>query len=361
MVDTEQGSGENTNRRGTATDILAGAREDSTEVVVEQVREHGPNRTVSEESVDDVLDELDGESNERSEENDGEQELVGGGPTTTVADDGIDEVFEKLASKAADAPAAERSSEGEDDVGAPSGSEEVNHETGSDDAKTAAENEDYDGTDGGLAGGGPTRTVSEESVDDVLATVSGDADYATFDEVSDVDVDPDAVLPDSGSESDSRTDQNAPRSAATDQSGADLLAGVEDEHTPEEDADGLCPDEADTAVVDLLTEAAASVDRPEDGGATVNEGALSASDDRVVGSEGSGCVSGTDGSSETECSEWTDGVPESARPVEAADDDSSPPFAKTGDERTSGDAERFASARYVRSLAGWFRSLLARL
>ncbi|WP_247730541.1 hypothetical protein [Halovivax limisalsi] len=150
-----------------------------TETVVDRLRESGPRRHVSDASVDDVLESI---STPQEPETTGGFGLAGG-PTRTVSTAGIDEVFEQL----------------EASVGAPDGTESDEHDaTQPGESAGPGASSVTDGTDGpsvdrrsnrldrpsadferverdvetefgSLAGGGPTTTVSDEGVDEILA------------------------------------------------------------------------------------------------------------------------------------------------------------------------------------------------
>jgi len=264
-------------------DLLADAEEEDTAAVVERLRESGPCQHVSAESVDEVLSELDGDGSatddggagesdagveQDAEDRDGDADgeasggLVGGGPTTTVSQEGIDEVFEKLEAETPDRG---------DDV-APSGEDETLEETVSDPDPTDAASGTSSSGDGfgTLAGGGPTTTVSDESVDDVLSQVGDDGGYATFDGddapdlAAETEVDPDAVFPDDWE--------------TTGDDGGDVPEP--DEHTPAEDVDDLRPDDADDGALDLFADVAEEV----------NEGSSTAE----APAEAAGATDGTD-------------------------------------------------------------------
>ncbi len=243
-------------------DLLADAEAEDTATVVQRLRESGPHQHVSAESVDDVLAELDGdgsatddggvgrESHSESDNADSETSsgLVGGGPTTTVSQEGIDEVFEKLE--------AETPGRGDDADGI--ANDAAVDVARTDDEPTADDADPTDAQSGGsstddgfgtLAGGGPTTTVSDESVDDILSQVSDDVDYATFDGedapeiAAETEVDPDAVFPADWDTDDADEDADA--------------VPEPDEHSPDEDADDLRPD--DDAVLDLFADVAEEV------------------------------------------------------------------------------------------------------
>jgi|GEM_PF-4828866 len=278
MVDNERGTEGDADGFGGSpadddpVDLLADAEVEDTAAVVERLRESGPRQHVSAESVDDVLSELDGngsatddgdvgegdaggerdaedgdadwrESHGSSDDADSEASggLVGGGPTTTVSQEGIDEVFEKLE--------AETPDRGDD--AAPRGEGGALEETVSDadTANVQLEASSSDDEFGTLAGGGPTTTVSEEGVDDILSQVSDDVGYATFegddapDLAAETEVDPDAVFPENWetAEADEETD----------------AVPEPDEHSPNENAEDLQPD--DDAVLDLFADVADEV------------------------------------------------------------------------------------------------------
>jgi len=94
---------------------------------------------------------------------------LGGGPRKTVSTSGIDDVFDELEADAADA--SERGSPGP--ATTTSSAEDPLADWG--EPTTTAEGAE----DGGLAGGGPDRTVSETSADDILDRASGGADFET--------------------------------------------------------------------------------------------------------------------------------------------------------------------------------------
>src|SRR6056297_166665 len=178
MVDNERGFEGDADRSGGSTanddpaDLLADADAEDADAVVERLRESGPRQHVSDESVDDVLSDLDGGENAdeqdadaRDADSETSEGLVGGGPTTTVSQDGIDEVFERLEAETPNHD--DRVEASEDDASAVNGTD--------DDAVTADDPIDVQSGDsttddefGTLSGGGPTTTVSDEGVDEVL-------------------------------------------------------------------------------------------------------------------------------------------------------------------------------------------------
>src|SRR6056297_3815962 len=173
-------------RRTDSLEALLQATDRDTEEIVEALRESGPRRHVSESNVDEVLEAV---SRPQAGETDDEFALSGG-PTRTISTTGIDEVFETLEAEApplSAAPRAEATSRStvEPDASAsvsgsgsasdltdatgestarPLSGEERKGDTTLDDQQHAEST-----TVASLSGGGPQRTVSEQSVDDILS------------------------------------------------------------------------------------------------------------------------------------------------------------------------------------------------
>ncbi|WP_290810794.1 hypothetical protein [Halovivax sp.] len=180
-----------------------------TETVVERLRESGPRRHVSDSSVDDVLEEI-----ATPQKSTGEREgfALSGGPTRRVSTAGVDEVFEQLEAEAmAESPAVtEREPTGSSGGDGNRSGPRVHRSTAplADEAGETATFGDLDADDGGfgtLAGGGPTRTVSDRSVDEILELADEpDADDAPDGRAGDIETlrpaDPEAAMADLVSE-----------------------------------------------------------------------------------------------------------------------------------------------------------------
>lgn len=109
-----------------------------------------------------------------------EPEALGGGPRRTVSTSGIDDVFDQL----------EDGTEGDE------GSDGVARTTSTDDPLAGWEGPSADeDEEGHFAGGGPDRTVSRTSADDILERATGKPDFETV-AAEHGDPDPDAVLDD---------------------------------------------------------------------------------------------------------------------------------------------------------------------
>ena len=139
-----------------------------TEAVVEQLRESGPRRHVSEESVDDVLAEI---ATPQPEATERDGFALTGGPTRTISTTGIDEVFEQLEAET-EPPAPTATADGpEPDNHTHRSSAPLTAIT--DESPTFEELEAETDDDTLTLSGGPTRTVSDRSVDDILDLVDG--------------------------------------------------------------------------------------------------------------------------------------------------------------------------------------------
>jgi hypothetical protein len=136
-------------------------------------------------------------SGEQTDEGPSSEDLseIGGGPTKTVSTDGIDEVFEKLEKQALDP----------EDLARPVSRSDTEPPT----LDSAFSDDDIDEEFGTLSGGGPKRSVSSTSADDILSS-AGDGDFDSFsdDESTDhVETDPESLL-DADSDME-REDENA--------------------------------------------------------------------------------------------------------------------------------------------------------
>ncbi|WP_247003532.1 hypothetical protein [Halosolutus gelatinilyticus] len=140
---------------------------EDTETVVERLSESGTRYHVSESNVDDIV----GSTASADGDTDSESVAFGGEPSRTVSSEGIDEVFEKL-----EAEAAARE---EDPIAASPTVERRPDDWESSPFDAADRDPDFDELKreyGSLSGSAPERTISDESVDDILALVSDDAD-----------------------------------------------------------------------------------------------------------------------------------------------------------------------------------------
>ncbi|WP_049928957.1 hypothetical protein [Halopiger goleimassiliensis] len=157
---------------------LLGEMEQDTRTVVEQLRESGPRRHVSDSSVDDVFESLEMDE-EGSDDDDSE---LSGEPTRRVSTTGIDEVFEQLEAEVNDETsehgARDAGDEGDRSDAAVSRSSTPLPEVNSDRASFDEVESSVDDEFGSLAGDGPTRTVSDENVDDVLESLDEPTDGA---------------------------------------------------------------------------------------------------------------------------------------------------------------------------------------
>ncbi len=166
MVDNERGTEGDADGFGGSpadddlVDLLADAEEADTAAVVERLHESGPRRHVSAESVDDVLSELHGDGG-----------ATGGGG-------------------------------GESDAGGERGADERESHGESDDADSKAS--------GGLVGGGPTTTVSQEGIDEVFEKLEAE----TPDRSDDAGGFPDDATVDAARTDDGTTADDADRSDA---------------------------------------------------------------------------------------------------------------------------------------------------
>ncbi|WP_254864617.1 hypothetical protein [Halovivax gelatinilyticus] len=149
----------------TTLEALLESADVDTETVVDRLRESGPRRHVSEENVDDVLAEISTPADDETAGGFG----LSGGPTTTVSTTGIDEVFDQLERDAR----AEKSGSAHETVESTSASDDRYVGTLDSDRDHDFERveREVESEFGSLAGGGPTRTVSERGVDEILALV----------------------------------------------------------------------------------------------------------------------------------------------------------------------------------------------
>lgn len=162
---------------------------------------------------------------------------LGGGPRQTVSTAGIDEVFDQL----------------EDDAAASAGDEPpaASTTTSSVGGDPLADLEHADDAEGGLAGGGPDRTVSRTSADDILDRASGGTDFETVAEQAD----PDTVRDDAAEVSElAAAVADVQSDPGTEEPSVDELVSAAEESTGD-DADGVLDgDEAecDDGVLDHL-------------------------------------------------------------------------------------------------------------
>ncbi|MFC6729936.1 hypothetical protein ACFQDG_14890, partial [Natronoarchaeum mannanilyticum] len=191
--------------------------------------------------------------------------LVGGGPTTTVSQEGIDEVFEKLEAETPDR------GDDADDVAGDAARADDETITGDDQTDAPPGSSSSDDGFGTLSGGGPATTVSDEGVDEIVSQVSDDLDYATFegddapDVAAETEVDPDAVFPGDWETADADEEADA--------------VPEPDEHSPDEDAEDLRPD--DDAVLNLfadvadeVNEGSSTAETPDEAGEVTDESAV---------------------------------------------------------------------------------------
>lgn len=231
---------------GPAVDeVLASADEETAEAIEDTLTESGTRVHTADGTDEDVTKARDSG--------------VGGGPRRTVSTAGIDEVFAELEAAAPGTPM-----EGSDDM----------------DDETDSSGAPDDGPDDGLAGAGPSRTVSETSADDILQRATGNSDFEELAE-SEADADPAAVLEDADgvpdvdptqgvASSDAETD--TPPAAPAD----DGTDGAADEVPASGDGAGDARPAADSADDPPIETAETSVD--EDGRATRRSDASRADD-----------------------------------------------------------------------------------
>lgn len=186
-------------RRTDSLEALLQATDRDTEEIVEALRESGPRRHVSESSVDEVL-----ETASRPQAADDDAFALSGGPTRTISTTGIDEVFETLEAEAPPLSTAPRSEAASQSAAEPDAStsasaarstSEPTGETGESATRPLAE---MDGTQHAeattvpsLSGGGPQRTVSDQSVDDILSLLDDEEPDATESDATAADLRPD--------------------------------------------------------------------------------------------------------------------------------------------------------------------------
>lgn len=161
---------------GDSVEELLRSTDKGTEAVVEQLRESGTRRHVSGSSVDDVLAEIATPQDEASER---DGFALSGEPTRHISTAGIDEVFEQLEAEAG--PPADEGDErttldpagGEGDRSDPRVRRSPTRLVDEGGEKPTFDDVESDAEDafGSLAGGGPTRTVSDRSVDEILELV----------------------------------------------------------------------------------------------------------------------------------------------------------------------------------------------
>lgn len=161
-------------------ETLLDVAETDADTVVDRLRESGPRRHVSEASADDILESI---STPQEPGTTGGFGLAGG-PRRTVSTVGIDEVFEQLEASVeeADASADPTSADG---TGAGPASTADDAEAAADRSssqldRSAADFEtverEVESSFGSLAGGGPTRTVADAGVDEILAQVEDESE-----------------------------------------------------------------------------------------------------------------------------------------------------------------------------------------
>ncbi|MFC3959697.1 hypothetical protein [Halovivax cerinus] len=275
-------------RRSESLETLMESTDRTTEEIVEALRESGPRRHVSETNVDDVLDDL-----SRSLETDADGAFsLSGGPTRTISTTGIDEVFETLEAEAP--PLSPDTSQPEVDPSEQRAS--VTHRR-VDAARERSLDDEPTESFGSLSGGDPTRTVSDQSVDDILSLIEeGEASDVDADDPGD---DTAAALrpPDAGEQLASLLsdvdeplgDPDVPPTAGSDDPRADS-AGRE----PEDDrATGATVDRS--SAIDIET-AAAEMDSLRSPGVDPDDERTAGSDPGEPAAERDSC----DGSVETE-------------------------------------------------------------
>lgn len=138
---------------------------EDTETVVERLRESGPRYYVSESNVDDILESI----APKEDDTDADSHAFDGKPTRIVSAEGIDDVFEKLE--------AEAPSHDEEPTATSARTERRADDLESSPFARAAEEPDFEELKreyGSLSGRAPEKTISDESVDDILALVSDD-------------------------------------------------------------------------------------------------------------------------------------------------------------------------------------------
>ncbi|ELZ11002.1 hypothetical protein C479_09333 [Halovivax asiaticus JCM 14624] len=186
-------------RRTDSLEALLQATDRDTEEIVEALRESGPRRHVSESSVDEVL-----ETASRPQAADDDAFALSGGPTRTISTTGIDEVFETLESEAPPLSTASARDAASQSATEPDASTTANEsESTSEPADAAGESTtpslaEVDGqqhaeatTVASLSGGGPRRTVSEQSVDDILSLLDDEEPDTTDSDAAAADLRPD--------------------------------------------------------------------------------------------------------------------------------------------------------------------------
>ena len=169
-----------------------------TETVVERLRESGPRQHVSDASVDEILETI----ATPQEDDETDDFALSGGPKRTVSTKGIDEVFEQLeASAGADHAGTGGTATSTDDSDPPASDAETATDPAESAERTATTEpaissdeataspfgpnrshdferieDEVESDHGSLAGAGPTRTVSDRSVDEILDLVDDDPD-----------------------------------------------------------------------------------------------------------------------------------------------------------------------------------------
>lgn len=221
-------------RSADSIESLLRSTDRDTEEIVDALRESGPRQHVSETDVDEILTDL---SEPQPEAADDEYALSGG-PTRTVSTSGIDEVFDTLEAEAPSLPPEPQVDASGGAGGGDSG------ETGFGGAATAMAADSASGTTasvdrsgstavtfdptgandsdddaepfGSLVGGEPTRTVADESVDDILETLEDES--------------PDQTAEGARQETDESVDDLRPNDPEGEL--VDLLAGAEPDPGP---------------------------------------------------------------------------------------------------------------------------------
>jgi len=141
-----------------------------TEEVVDALRKSGPRRHVSDRSVDEILADV---SHSRSAES-SDGLALSGEPRRTVSTTGIDEIFETLEAEAPPLPPEPEFDDSPDLRSVRDASTQDTRDGATD--SSAGDRSDDDDSFGTLAGGDPTRTVSDQSVDDILELVEDGPD-----------------------------------------------------------------------------------------------------------------------------------------------------------------------------------------
>lgn len=261
-------------------DVLAAADDETTAAIESALEEGGPRVHTA-----DAEDAGATEAEAAAGASDARQSDVGGGPRRTVSSSGIDQVFEELEASAdagggaGGAVAASASSEQSSVAGPESDSDAADDEPAAD-----------GDSDDGIVGGGPTRTVSETSADDILERVAGDED---FEDIADEqgEADPEAVLNDAeevpgvddgndvGSTGESDAEEHGDVAKPGDDGDTDESGGAadasEDDATPP-DLAGRVEDALDAATDDAPNADESADANEPDNAADATSGAISA-------------------------------------------------------------------------------------